>query len=272
MRRKANSCAQSAPHGARSEPAEFPLGPVHVVITSAIEVVSSTLRPGLCGSDGVLFGGAGRSRTAAGQFIVSLAVPAPSLAGGAAARRRAKALYQYTMWTARFYKVVRMRRATARLSRAGSTFRDSHRRPVIYLGKGREGYNSSFAARTRRPLFRGRPRKKCRWCQRSCAVERKRSLSARADTTSSLFTERRQLGVTTVPVRLHANEKLTLMCASRVRGPRRRRNLFSGVRRGSWLNGSYLVDPASSHMLVSKIKPCMSKYKRLYTVKLRMAH
>jgi hypothetical protein len=26
-------------------------------------------------------------------------------------------------------------------------------------------------------------------------------------------------------------------------------------------NGSYLVDPASSHMLVSKIKPCMSKYK-----------
>ena len=35
--------------------------------------------------------------------------------------------------------------------------------------------------------------------------------------------------------------------------------------------GSYLVDPASSHMLVSKIKPCMSKYKH-YTVKLQMAH
>ncbi len=35
---------------------------------------------------------------------------------------------------------------------------------------------------------------------------------------------------------------------------------------------SYLVDPASSHMLVSKIKPCMSKYKQFYTVKLRMAH
>jgi len=32
-----------------------------------------------------------------------------------------------------------------------------------------------------------------------------------------------------------------------------------------------LVDPASSHTLVSKIKPCMSKYKH-YTVKLRMAH
>ena len=30
-------------------------------------------------------------------------------------------------------------------------------------------------------------------------------------------------------------------------------------------DGSYLVDPASSHMLVSKIKPCMSKYKRIYS-------
>ncbi len=29
-------------------------------------------------------------------------------------------------------------------------------------------------------------------------------------------------------------------------------------------DSSYLVDPASSHMLVSKIKPCMSKYKHLY--------
>jgi hypothetical protein len=38
------------------------------------------------------------------------------------------------------------------------------------------------------------------------------------------------------------------------------------------LNDSYLVDPASSHMLVSKIKPCMSKYKQFCTVKLRMAH
>ena len=36
--------------------------------------------------------------------------------------------------------------------------------------------------------------------------------------------------------------------------------------------GGYLVDPASSHMLVSKIKPCMSKYELLHTVKLRMAH
>lgn len=43
-------------------------------------------------------------------------------------------------------------------------------------------------------------------------------------------------------------------------------------RRDQFFKGSYLVDPASSHMLVSKIKPCMSKYKLLYTVKLRMAH
>jgi hypothetical protein len=38
------------------------------------------------------------------------------------------------------------------------------------------------------------------------------------------------------------------------------------------LCGCYLVDSASSDMLVSKIKPCMSKYKQIYTVKLRMAH
>ena len=30
------------------------------------------------------------------------------------------------------------------------------------------------------------------------------------------------------------------------------------------LMDSNLVDPASSHTLVSKIKPCMSKYKHLY--------
>ena len=35
------------------------------------------------------------------------------------------------------------------------------------------------------------------------------------------------------------------------------------ARRGTLflVGDSYLVDPASSHMLVSKIKPCMSKYK-----------
>ena len=42
-------------------------------------------------------------------------------------------------------------------------------------------------------------------------------------------------------------------------------------RRSVSLYKSYLVDPASSHMLVSKIKPCMSKYE-CHTVKLRTAH
>ena len=38
-----------------------------------------------------------------------------------------------------------------------------------------------------------------------------------------------------------------------------------------WEEDSNLVDSASSHTLVSKIKPCMSKYKSL-TLKLRTAH
>ena len=31
-----------------------------------------------------------------------------------------------------------------------------------------------------------------------------------------------------------------------------------------WFDVRNLVDPASSHMLVSKIKPCMSQYKSFY--------
>ena len=38
------------------------------------------------------------------------------------------------------------------------------------------------------------------------------------------------------------------------------------------LNECYLVDPASSHMLFSNIKPCMCKYELIQTVKLRMAY
>ena len=49
--------------------------------------------------------------------------------------------------------------------------------------------------------------------------------------------------------------------------------VFAGILRGLVLiYECYLVDPASSHMLVSKIKPCMCKYERIQTVKLRMAH
>ena len=54
-------------------------------------------------------------------------------------------------------------------------------------------------------------------------------------------------------------------------GARLRRSL-TGRLRASAVNDSNLVDSASSHTLVSKIKPCMSKYKQFYTVKLRMAH
>ena len=45
---------------------------------------------------------------------------------------------------------------------------------------------------------------------------------------------------------------------------RRGRPLSRGRRRGRPSGIRYLVDSASSHMLVSKIKPCMSKYKQLY--------
>ena len=64
--------------------------------------------------------------------------------------------------------------------------------------------------------------------------------------------------------------------AAAMRSPHRdqRTTLPSGVAGGLRppAQDSYLVDSASSHMLVSKIKPCMSKYKQLYTVKLRTAH
>lgn len=47
------------------------------------------------------------------------------------------------------------------------------------------------------------------------------------------------------------------------------RYLYRPVKRAAGLHprrhDSYLVDSASSHMLVSKIKPCMSKYKQLYS-------
>ena len=61
------------------------------------------------------------------------------------------------------------------------------------------------------------------------------------------------------------------VCASRVFGfgwsraaSRSRCSTYAGAVRTPVRSVlGYLVDPASSHMLVSKIKPCMSKYKRL---------
>jgi hypothetical protein len=49
-------------------------------------------------------------------------------------------------------------------------------------------------------------------------------------------------------------------CGSRAGPP----SLRGGRTRRGCTHDSYLVDSASSHMLVSKIKPCMSKYKQLY--------
>lgn len=68
--------------------------------------------------------------------------------------------------------------------------------------------------------------------------------------------------------------------APRVGGPLGRLGRTTGAARPFGAFGAsprklvecYLVDPASSHMLVSKIKPCMCKYERIQTVKLRMAH
>ena len=81
------------------------------------------------------------------------------------------------------------------------------------------------------------------------------------------------------PARVSTKTVLSLceraLAGLRPRGPSScRRRLGFGLARPCRrvAKGSYLVDPASSHMLVSKIKPCMSKYKLLYTVKLRMAH
>ena len=59
-----------------------------------------------------------------------------------------------------------------------------------------------------------------------------------------------------------ASQQAKIHCTQRFRaslGPRAGASLWGSV----CGEGSYLVDPASSHMLVSKIKPCMSKYKLL---------
>ena len=74
------------------------------------------------------------------------------------------------------------------------------------------------------------------------------------------------------------------MCVSRRLGPScagrgvrasvcvRAREAFALSAARQCNNDGSLVDPASSHMLVSKIKPCMSQYKPSCTVKPRKAH
>ncbi|CAN4123478.1 unnamed protein product [Withania somnifera] len=55
-------------------------------------------------------------------------------------------------------------------------------------------------------------------------------------------------------------------------GPDRARSGRPGSCDAGVAEECYLVDPAGSHMLVSKIKPCMCKYEQIRTVKPRMAH
>jgi hypothetical protein len=58
-------------------------------------------------------------------------------------------------------------------------------------------------------------------------------------------------------LKLHINLKLPRIATNSLECERAR----AGVELCRRLEDSYLVDPASSHMLVSKIKPCMSKCK-----------
>ena len=58
---------------------------------------------------------------------------------------------------------------------------------------------------------------------------------------------------------------------SRMAKEREREGKMVGRQSHKLAQNKYLVDPASSHMLVLKIKPCMPKYKLLLMVKLRTA-
>lgn len=78
---------------------------------------------------------------------------------------------------------------------------------------------------------------------------------------------RRVLGLDPPAEPQNASSLRTTVAPVLVRRPCRGDHAARGVAREC-----YLVDPASSHMLVSKIKPCMCKYELIQTVKLRMAH
>ena len=68
------------------------------------------------------------------------------------------------------------------------------------------------------------------------------------------------------PARSSSDVDETAVCAARWRPvPEPRLLLLPPTVCCSFACSSYLVDPASSHMLVSKIKPCMSKHKLLHS-------
>ena len=72
-------------------------------------------------------------------------------------------------------------------------------------------------------------------------------------------------GPTQALERSSGTRQLRNWCKDAIQIPHKLANLVFGTLCSEHkTNSSYLVDPASSHMLVLKIKPCMSKYKHLY--------
>jgi hypothetical protein len=94
----------------------------------------------------------------------------------------------------------------------------------------------------------------------------RRSTAASARSARACFRMRRMLSVGLVP------PSLPSVAPSEGRPAPPPRPLGRDAGGAGVAKGCYLVDPASSHMLVSKIKPCMCKYELIQTVKLRMAH
>ena len=62
------------------------------------------------------------------------------------------------------------------------------------------------------------------------------------------------------------DERQRFFAKKRVQDKERRASfVVSSATEAKVTKGSYLVDPASSHMLVSKIKPCKCKYELEYS-------
>ena len=90
--------------------------------------------------------------------------------------------------------------------------------------------------------------------------QRKRRL--RAEAFGSPVESKARAATKNVKAYASSDVQTSFMARSNCSARRLRKGLVSG---SSFLAScSYLVDPASSHMLVSKIKPCMSKYKHSY--------
>ena len=128
----------------------------------------------------------------------------------------------------------------------------------------------SAEGRERLALSSRRPRRICDPGGRTLDVSSQNSVGS---TAFFPCLRRRRLPLPLQGVSAGGRRSWTCLCVvvlhpSRRTGGRPRPSPVSARQRGR----GYLVDPASSHMLVSKIKPCMSKYEPPYKAKLRMAH